>query len=84
MRYHTIAVSPEGRIHLTIRTLTPFLDAEELDYSAAELPVVMGVMEQELTKDIEQIGLPRIEPMLPEDLSPGLTCSEDEPGDADL
>ena len=61
MRYLTVAVSPEGRIYLTIRTLTPFLDAKEDEYSAGELPVVMDKIRKELTKDIDRLGLPRIE-----------------------
>ena len=61
MRYLTVAVSPEGRIYLTIRTLTPFLEAKELDYSASELPTVMKKIELELKDDIDQIGIPRIE-----------------------
>jgi len=84
MRYLTVAVSPEGRIHLTIRKLTPFLDAEEHDYSASELPVVIETVRRELEKDIDGMGIPRIGAELPEDFRAGLTSSEDERGDADL
>ncbi len=61
MRYLTVAVSPEGRIYLTIRTLTPFLEADERDYSVTELPAVMATICQELYKDIDALKLPRIE-----------------------
>ena len=61
MRYLTVAVSPEGRIYLTIRTLTPFLEADERDYSVTELPVVMAIISRELGKEIDALKLPRIE-----------------------